>query len=725
MTPRQRVAAVTAAVLCAAVGLTVLAGSASPRSAAGWWTSVALAALLVWSGRLQVHVRHRGGTEASDLFDVTLAVCAVAFSAPVLLVVALVAKAVSQALERVPPHKAAFNAATAGANAAVMALVLQLLAERPLLLALALAQLASWVVNHVALLAVLSASGLRQEVATADAARRWAVQGLVSGALGLLLALAWVQSPVAVVLFVVPLAAVHHAGRALNRAAAERRRLAGTAAASRVLASGSADDLPAYLDHLRAAFGAQAAHLRTDPEVGPPLSVGAPLGSPVRRWLAGLPALLPDDQPQRLRVQLPEPLEVLAVRLPDSAEGVLVVLDPRGERDSSSAELATVTASAREISGFLDIQRVRGLAAQDHDRLEAVIRSVADGIITVAADGSLLSFNSAAEEITGLCATQALCSSVELLDLTTAEGEAWDPLEHLHGRVHGARLQLRTSQGLPRHVDVSSSPAVVDRQRCAVLVLRDVTARVEQERARQRFVIGLGHELRTPLTPLLGWARMLRRRPELLDGPRRHDIVDALDTESARLARLVDNLLTAVDPSSLLGQRTAVDLTDLVQTQVRQARPLLSGRTVTVVTQGSTRVTTNARAVAQVLDNLLSNVARYTPPASSVRIGVGVEGTTALIEVIDEGPGVPEAQRDEIFGLFVRGEADAANPGAGMGLAVSRSLARSLGGDLVCVPPPSREGDGEAPGAAFRLLLPVSLAPRQTQRDVVSQLFAV
>lgn len=725
MTTRQRVAVVTAAVLCAAVALTVLAGTDAPRHPAGWGTSVVLAALLAWSGRLQVHVRHRGGSEASDLFDVSLAVCAVAFPAPVLLVVALGAKAASQWAERVEGHKASFNVATAGASAGAMALVLQVLQDRPLLLALALAQLAGWLANHAALLAVLSAAGLRREIVTASATRRWAVQGVVSGVLGILLTLAWVQSPLAVVLFVVPLAALHHAGRALSSAAAERRRLAGTAAASRVLSSGSAADLPAYLEHLRAAFGAQAAHLRTDPEVGPPLTVGAPLGAPVRRWLADLDAALPDEEAQRLHVDLPERVEVLAVRLPDSRSGVLAVIDPRGERDSGSAELATAAAAAREVSSFLDAQRARGLAAQEHDRLEAVIRSVADGIVTVAADGRLLSFNSAAAEITGLCPVQALQCSVDLLQLSTTEGEVWDPLEHLRVRLSGVRLQLRTSQGLPRHVDVSSSPAVVDGQDCAVLVLRDVTARVEQERARQRFVIGLGHELRTPLTPLLGWARTLRRRPELLDGRRRGDEVDALDTESARLARLVDNLLTAVDPSSLLGQRTAVDLADLVQAQVRHARPQLSGRTVTVVTQGATRITTNARAVAQILDNLLSNVARYTPPASCVRIGVGVEDAVAVVEVVDEGPGVAESQREEIFGLFVRGEGEAANPGAGMGLAVSRSLARSLGGDLVCVAPPAGESGQEAPGAAFRLLLPVHVAPRQSQPEVVSQLFAV
>ena len=724
MTRRGRVAAVTAAVLCVTAALTLLVGSEAPRHPAGFGTGLALAVLLAWSGRLQVHVRHRGSTEASDLFDVTLVVCAVAFPAPVLVVLALLAKAVSQALERVDPHKAAFNAATASGNAAAMALVLQLLEDEPLVLGLALAALAGWVVNHVALLAVLSVAGLRQEVVQPAAARRWVAQGVVSGVLGLLLTLAWVQSPLTVVLFVVPLAALHHAGRALSSAAAERRRLAGTAAASRVLSSGSTADLPEYLEHLRAAFGAQAAHLRADTEVGPPLTVGAPLGAPVRRWLSDLDAVLPQEEARRLSLQLPDEVEVLAVRLPDVAGGVLAVVDPRGERDSAGAELATAAAAARELSSFLSAQHVRDLAAQDHDRLEAVIRSVTDGIVTVAADGRLLSFNSAAAEITGLCAAQALRCSVELLELTTPDHERWDPLEHLGIRVHGVRLQLRTSQGLLRHVDLSCSPAVVDGQHCVVLVLRDVTARVEQERARQRFVIGLGHELRTPLTPLLGWARLLRRRPELLDGPRREDVVDALDTESARLARLVDNLLTAVDPSSAHGPRSTVDLADLVQAQVRHARPQLDGRTVTVVTQGCTRVTTHVRAITQVLDNLLSNVARHTPAGTAVRVGVGVDGGAAVVEVLDEGPGVPESEREDIFGLFVRGEGETANPGVGMGLAVSRALARSLGGELVCAEPPLGEPGGEAPGAAFRLVLPVQVAP-PPRKQAVSELFAV
>ena len=673
MTERHGVAAVTAAVLCSSAALALTTRGTPALEPAGTAASVALVGLLAWS--------------------------------------------VSQALEQVEPRKAAFNVATAACTAGAMAFALQQLADVPLLVALGVAHVTGWAVNHLALLAVLTAAGLRRDVVQRAGVQRWAVQGVVSGGLGLLLALAWVQTHVAVLLFVVPLAALHAAGRALVRAAAERRRLAGTAAASRVLSSGSTGDLPGYLEHLRAAFGAQACWLQHDGSAG--ASVGT-VQAPLEHWLRALPGLLPDDQPRRFPLALPETVEVLAVRL-GADRGVLAVVDPRGERDSSRAELATTAAAAREAAAFVEAQRVRELAEHEHLRLEAVMRSVADGIVTVADDGRVLSFNPAAAAITGLTPDVALSGRTDALALTTPEGDVWWPRPGM--RVDGVRLQLRAHSGSPRHLDVSASPALVDGVDCAVLVLRDVTARVEQERAREQFVVGLGHELRTPLTPLLGWARTLRRRPDLLDGPQRDHMVHALDTESARLARLVDNLLTAVDPSALVSARATVDLVELVDQRLRVARPQLLGRTVTVTAEGPATVTTSVAAVGQVLDNLLSNVARYTPAGSPVHVRVGLAGGAALVEVADTGPGVPAALREDIFGLFVRGGSEEANPGVGMGLAVSRSLARSLGGDLVCGDRETADGDART-GAAFRLLLPVHVVPRPHGEPVVSPLFA-
>lgn len=719
MTHRHGVAAVTTAVLAATAVLAVLAGAGDARHPASLVTSVPLALLLAWAGLQQVHIRRRGTTEANDLFEVVLLVCAIAFPVPVLVPLALLAKALSQAVERVEPRKAVFNAATAAATAAAMALVLQRLDDAPLLLALVLAHAASWSVNHLALLAVLTAAGVRRDVVDRDAVQRWAAQGVVSGVLGLLLALAWVQSQYAVLLFVVPLAALHHAGRSLNRATAERRRLAGTAAASRALSAGSAQDLPAYLDHLRSAYGAPAAYLRLGRDE--PATTAGQIAEPVAGWLGVIDSALEGEQPQRFLLELPEKVEVLAVRMPGSSDGVLAVVDPRGERDSGTAELATISAAAREVRAFLDALQVRAEADQEHQRLEVVIRAVADGIVTVGPGGELLSFNPAAEAITGLAADGALRCHVDALALTTPDGAAWEP--SFGTRIDNIRLQLRTASGQQREVDVSSSPAVVDGKDCVVLVLRDVSARVEQERARQRFVIGLGHELRTPLTPLLGWARTLRRRPELLTTEQGGHLMHALDTETSRLARLVDNLLTAVDPSSLISARTRVDLVELVQLHLRHARPELLGRAVTVSSSGSTVVTTSPRAVGQILDNLLSNVVRYTPAGSPLHIRISVANGAAVVELADRGPGVPTAQRDEIFGLFVRGDGDTANPGVGMGLAVSRSLARSLGGDLVCEPGGEPDADGEGPGAVFRLVLPVHVPPRRHDA-VVTELFS-
>ena len=113
----------------------------------------------------------------------------------------------------------------------------------------------------------------------------------------------------------------------------------------------------------------------------------------------------------------------------------------------------------------------------------------------------------------------------------------------------------------------------------------------------------------------------------------------------------------------------------------------------------------DAQPLAGVLRNLVDNAARAAGPGGTVQVGLGVQDGWAVVDVVDDGPGVPAADRERVFDRLVR--LDAARTvdagGAGLGLAIARGTARAHGGDLVCLPvdPPGH-------GADFRLTLPLA-----------------
>jgi PAS domain S-box-containing protein len=724
---------VIAATTGVAVLLTAAATGAQARAPAGTAQLALLVGVLVLAGVLQVHVRHRDRTtEASDLFWVALAVCAVAFEPAALVVVTALSKLLSQALLRVDPLKAAFNTAMAAASAAAIAATLATVPQASLLLPLALALTAGWAVNHVALVAVLSAAGVRREVVTWQALGRWATHGATTSALGIVLAVAWSADPWTVVLFAVPSLALHAAGRALVSAVGERRRLSAGAAASRVLSGGQQADLAAYCTAVAAAFGSQRACLVVAPGTRPVVvPTGAATAPP---WAAAAAARVEDDT--AVAVAVPDEggvTEVLAVRLPGRPGSLLAVADPTGARERLVAELAFLASAAGDLAAYLHAEGLRALADSRLSRLETVVAAVADGIVTVDAGSRVLGVNAAAARITGVDAA-ALQDRPALssLGLRRVDGSPWEP--DLRSAT-AVRAHVAPAAGVLRHVDVSVAPAVLDDTPGAVLVLRDVTAAVEREQARLRFLVGLSHELRTPLTPLLGWAQMLQRRPELLDGPVRDTVVDALATQSGRLARLVDNLMTAVDPRAMVTERRTVDLVEAAQLEVEHAAAVLGPRRVHVVGPGPVAVTTSPAALSHIIGNLLTNVGRYVPEQGSAVVLVRAEEGRALLTVLDDGPGVPVESREAVFTLFSHAEGGEANPGAGVGLTTSRRLARALGGDLECVDPATERAGRQllaspgsrstGPGAAFRLSLPVVAPdPDEAAADAAGELFS-
>jgi two-component system, OmpR family, sensor kinase len=246
-------------------------------------------------------------------------------------------------------------------------------------------------------------------------------------------------------------------------------------------------------------------------------------------------------------------------------------------------------------------------------------------------------------------------------------------------------------------------------------MLRELSAargETEATLARQRkFVADASHELRTPLTSILANLELLEAE---LAGEQR-DMADSALRSSRRMRRLVgDLLLLARADAGRDVPRSAVDLSAVAAEAAREAGALSSDHPVSLDLPGAAVVVNGvADDLHRLAGNLIENALLHTPPGTPVTVSVRREGSNAVLEVADRGPGVPPEMRERVFERFARGAGDATpSGGSGLGLAIVRAVTTSHGGSV-------EVRDAEGGGARFVVTLPAEAVPRSDSAATV------
>ncbi len=212
-------------------------------------------------------------------------------------------------------------------------------------------------------------------------------------------------------------------------------------------------------------------------------------------------------------------------------------------------------------------------------------------------------------------------------------------------------------------------------------------ARTERERAmsqQREFVADASHELRTPLTSVIANLELLQASLGQPDPGESREMIDSALRSSRRMNRLVgDLLLLARADAGRVGERSDCDLAEIAGNAVAEVSPVADGHRLEVENGNRVPVRGNPDELHRMVVNLLDNAVRHTPGGSIVRMRLDSDGGTAVVEVTDDGPGIPEGARDQIFDRFTRGNGPADVSGAGgtgLGLAIVRAVAQSHGG---------------------------------------------
>ncbi len=262
-----------------------------------------------------------------------------------------------------------------------------------------------------------------------------------------------------------------------------------------------------------------------------------------------------------------------------------------------------------------------------------------------------------------------------------------------------------------RLLDALSDQAALAIER--VNLARDVDAvrlQAETDRLRSALLTSISHDLRTPLASILGAATSLTSAHAPLDEADRAGMLRTIQEEAERLNRFIGNLLdmTRLESGPLKLSFGLADVSDVVGAALRRAKRILARHKVVVTLQpGLPMLDIDVVLFEQVLFNLLDNAAKYAPAGSCITLRAHRQRERVLVEVLDEGDGVPPEDLERVFDKFYRVlGADRQRAGTGLGLPICRGFVEAMGGTITAGNRTDRRG------AVFSISLPVPAQPQ-------------
>lgn len=241
-----------------------------------------------------------------------------------------------------------------------------------------------------------------------------------------------------------------------------------------------------------------------------------------------------------------------------------------------------------------------------------------------------------------------------------------------------------------------------------VLLVEDmdrVKRTVESERLRSALLTSISHDLKTPLASVLGAASTMRDLAGALSAAEKRDLLATVIEESERLNRFIANLLdmTKLESGAIVPNTALHDLGEIVGSALRRASKILVRHKVSLdLAADLPMLELDPVLFEQVLFNLIDNAAKYSPPGTTLTISSKREKNQVILQILDEGEGIPPGEIESVFDKFYRAQkGDHVRPGTGLGLAISRGFVEAMHGTI------SASNRSDRSGAVLTIRLPV------------------
>ncbi|MGE5093667.1 MAG: CHASE3 domain-containing protein [Betaproteobacteria bacterium] len=424
------------------------------------------------------------------------------------------------------------------------------------------------------------------------------------------------------------------------------------------------------------------------------------------------------------------------------------ILDERARASFRSLDIARASSVLAALLGMamlgvLMYQMRRILLARDRvaaslgeqkELFRTTLASLGEAVLTCDTAGRVTFLNTAAESLTGWSAARAVGQPIDDI-VRIVDPRTHAPIEN------SAQAALREGRGVPianrgklvargarpeRPVDDSAAP-IRDADgniAGAVLVIRDITERkrsedalLDADRRKDEFLAVLAHELRNPLAPLRNALQIVR-----MAGDNRaavEQVWGMMERQVQQMVRLIDDLLdvSRITRNKLEMRKEPVQIGDVIEAALEMSSPTVAryGHQVQVdVPAGLPPVDGDRARLVQVVDNLLTNAAKYSEAGGRIQVRAFAAGGEMRIVVKDTGVGIPPDMLERIFDMFTQVDRtlERSRGGLGIGLTLVRRIVELHGGTIAA------RSEGPGRGSEFEIALPtLARAPVQPQPD--------
>ncbi len=363
---------------------------------------------------------------------------------------------------------------------------------------------------------------------------------------------------------------------------------------------------------------------------------------------------------------------------------------PFGDADFSLIQLF-----AQWIGNEISRQRAEDTLRESEERMRSIVDNVVDGIITIDEHGIIKTVNPAIERIFRYNRDELLGKNIRMLMGTPHRDQHDEYLKRYldSGEAHiiglGRELEGMRRDGTVFPLDLAVSEMVRDGGFLFTGVIRDITERKQVERMKSEFVSSVSHELRTPLTSIRGALGLIvGTMGDKLDR-KVQDLVDIAFNNSQRLINLVNDILDLekIGSGRMEFRLEPTDLVVLVRKALADNRGLADEYGIKFKLAGpppATWVQADGDRIGQVMANLLSNAAKFSPKGGTVEVSLTRHKGAARISVADRGPGIPEEFRSRIFERFSQADSSDARKvgGTGLGLSIVKAIVSHHQGEI-------------------------------------------
>ena len=358
----------------------------------------------------------------------------------------------------------------------------------------------------------------------------------------------------------------------------------------------------------------------------------------------------------------------------------------------------------------------------ERDELDAIISNTSDAIVILDQDNQVIRINPAAETLTGWHASDAVgqpCQELFLGQMPASERAprtAPSLLEVVEKQqpVPYFEAVVVTREGEERDVAASYSYVrTVERgEGMGIVIATDISRLREVERMKSEFVSMVSHELRTPLGLIKGYASTLLNPQLAVDEATSHRFLLGIDGAADRLAKLIENILSASRMESGLFRLTTqkMDISHVIGNAVATARATAKGKEISLELESKpVEVEGDRVQIELVMDNLLGNAIKYSPMGKPIHVKVRSRDSEVEVSVTDDGIGISPHHLPRVFDKFYRieGGYSRRTPGSGLGLYICRNIVEAHGGRIWAESVPGH-------GSTFTFVLPIS-QPRQVE----------